>query len=484
MYRLTVAILAAFDALVAAAVGLVAILAPLTLIWVVQFGGDWAALWPSTAAIWQFGHLVPLAITLPDEYLAVTGISADAASFTLSLAPLAFTAFTAIFAARSGRRAARADAWGSGVLSGAVVFAAIAWAVWFTSGSAVAQVTPWHAIALPTLVFALPSLAAAVALEWKEGGGLIARIADRFEAIEGGWGTLPYATARGIGIVAMGLVGSGAVVTALAIVLHADQAVALYEASNLDAAGATVMTLAQLAYLPTLVVWGLSFVAGPGFALGAGTAVSPAATQLGVVPPFPVLGAVPQSTGSWMLLLALLPVAAGVLGGLRTRRHFAAHGDPGPWPLRAGAAALIALVAAGFAALLAALASGSLGPGVLAVVGPEPGPVALAVGLEVALGAGIVLLAPRSNADLEHPLASGEEFSRSEDAFGAGGPLLAGSPRFERGAGADADAFATLDLTAESVGLGEAEPAAAPPTDEGPDGEETLDLGPRGPRLD
>ncbi len=114
MHRLLVALLSAFDAAIAAAVGVAVVLAPLTVLWVVGFGGtaDWATLWPAGASVWQLGHLVPLFITLPGEYLAETGIDPDAASFVLSLAPLALAAFTAIFAARSGARASRADALG------------------------------------------------------------------------------------------------------------------------------------------------------------------------------------------------------------------------------------------------------------------------------------------------------------------------------------------------------------------------------------
>ena len=110
MHRLIVALLAAVDAAIAVAVGLAATLAPLTLLWVFGFGGeaDWGVLWPSAVSVWQLGNLVPLHIALPPDYLAATGISADAASFVLSLAPLAFAGFTAIFAARSGARASHA----------------------------------------------------------------------------------------------------------------------------------------------------------------------------------------------------------------------------------------------------------------------------------------------------------------------------------------------------------------------------------------
>jgi hypothetical protein len=69
-----------------------------------------------------------------------------------------------------------------------------------------------------------------------------------------------------------------------------------------------------------------------------------------------------------------------------------------PIGARAMIAVGIAVLSAVGAAVLAMLASGSIGPGRLAAVGPQPGAVALAVGLEVLLGAGILLLSPRRRA--------------------------------------------------------------------------------------
>ncbi|WP_212743119.1 DUF6350 family protein [Microbacterium sp. 2FI] len=405
MHRLIVVILAAVDAAIAVAVGIAATLAPLTLVWVFGLGGDadWGALWPASATIWQFGNLVPLAVTLPADYLAATGIDPAAASFTLSLAPLAFASFTGVFAARSGVRASQADAWGWGVATGAAVYAALATLIALTSGNDAATVTLWQAILVPVLVFALPALVAAIATEWREAGsGVIARVRDRVEAAPHGWGLAPALTVQGAATVVVGLIGLGALLTAVALFASGGEVVALYEAGNVDGLGATMLTLAQLAYLPTAVVWGMSFIAGPGFSIGTGTTVSPAGTQAGVVPGIPLLGAVPDSTTSWLLLLALLPVALGALAGwfARSRLVAPAAGAPDaeaedPIAARLAIAAGISVLAASGAALLAFVASGSIGPGSLAAVGPSPGPVALAVGLEVALGAGILLLSPR-----------------------------------------------------------------------------------------
>jgi hypothetical protein len=468
MNRIIVALLAAVDAILAVAVGLAATLAPLTLLWVFGFGGaaDWSAIWPAGVALWQLGNLVPLAVALPPEYLAATGIDGTAASFALSLAPLAFAAFTVIFAARSGVRASRAEAWVTGVASAAIVFAVLATGAALTAQNPVARPETWQAILVPVLLFTIPAVLAAVVTEWSEAGtGAVARLRDRIEDAPHGWGDVPAVVARGTAVVVAGLIGLGAAVVAVAVFARAGHVVALFQAGNVDGIGATVLTLAQLAYLPTLAVWGMSFAAGPGFAVGAGTAVSPAATQVGVIPGVPVLGAVPESTTPWLLLLALVPVALGAFAGWIARsrllrdtsrpgitrsagrmphhvpadrtpvptsattrfdatRTAALEGllssratveapmlSPDPAPLAAAgrgggsaedpiaprlvAAAAIAVFSAAAAALLALAAAGSIGPGRLATVGPDAGTVALAIGLEVFVGAAILLLSPR-----------------------------------------------------------------------------------------
>lgn len=405
MHRLIVLVLSAVDAAIAAAVGIAATLAPLTLLWVFGFGfaggADAGALWTAGAAIWQFGHLVPLQITLPGDFLAAAGVDQAAASFALTLAPLAFAAFTVIFAVRSGRRASQAEAWLTGVLTGTAVFAALTALIALSSANGIAAAPRWQAILLPVLVWAVPQLAGAVVTEWREAGvGVIARVRDRVEAARHGWGEVVGLIATGTAVVVTGLAGLGALLFAVALVLRGGEVIALLEAAQVDALGAGVVTLAQFAYLPTLVIWSVSFIAGPGFAVGAGTAVSPAGTQLGVVPGIPVLGVLPESTTPWLLLLALLPIGLGGLAGWICRSRLAARGpgDEDPFGARFVIVVAVAVLSGAAAGAAAALARGAIGPGRLSEVGPEPGPVALAIGVEVLIGAAILLLSPRRRA--------------------------------------------------------------------------------------
>ncbi|HET8926252.1 MAG TPA: DUF6350 family protein [Microbacterium sp.] len=417
MHRLLVALLSALDAAIAAAAALAAALAPLTVLWVFGIARpDWGALWEASAAIWQLGNLVPLPLTLPDAFIVQTGIPVDAASFTLSLAPLGFAAFTAIFAGRSGARAAGAGAWITGVLAGTVVFAALAALVALTARSAVVHPRLWQAVLLPALVYGMSGLVGALIAAWRRGG--LSPLRERVAAWRGEWPAVPGLIVRGTAVALSALIGLGALALAVALIGRAPQVIALYESAQVDALGATLVTLGQLVYLPTLVVWGLAWVAGPGFALGAGTAVSPAGTQVGVIPGIPVLGAMPESISPWLLLVLLLPVAAGALAGWVMRSRL--RGDA-VLP-RVVLTVSVAVLAAAGAALLAAVASGSLGPGRLAHIGPEPGPVALAVGLEVLVGAGILLLSPaRRPALAASPVEAPDEAEQAAEP-GASGP--------------------------------------------------------------
>lgn len=420
MNRLLVALLSAFDALVAVAVGVVAALAPLTVLWAAAFAGgaDWGSLWPAAVRLWQFGNLVPVEVVLPQEYTVATGIADDALTVSVSLTPLAVAALIAVFAARSGGRAAAAGAGFTGVAAGTATVAALAGVVAATATTPFAHVEAWRAVLFPALVFGVPALVGAVSRAWRDGDdGPVDAVFVRLD--RRGYASAVSAAGRGIAIAVVGFVAVGALLVGIAVLARGGEVVTLFQAANVDAVGATAFTIGQLAYLPTLVIWAGAFAAGPGFTLGAGATVAASGTQLGVVPGIPVLGAIPPSTPSFALLLALLFVAVGFIGGLAARRRL-------PEPVSRLAAEPVAprLVVLGamiviggiLAAGLAMLASGALGPDRLTEVGPPAGAVGLAFAVEIGVGAAIALLGPRT--------------SRPEPADGVaidGGAALAGA---------------------------------------------------------
>ncbi|HEX5534818.1 MAG TPA: DUF6350 family protein [Actinomycetales bacterium] len=189
---------------------------------------------------------------------------------------------------------------------------------------------------------------------------------------------------------------ASAVLTCVALLLGADRITGLQEALNPGPVGVAGLVIAQLAYLPTAVVWSGAWLAGPGFAVGTGTSVAPAATVLGPLPAFPLLGALPEpgTTPTWFAAVIAVPVLAGVVAGAHLHRSGRATPRVVQVPLALAIGASAGLVAA----VLVWFASGPAGPGRLVQVGPSPLLVGVAIAGEVAAGCLIaVLLLPRED---------------------------------------------------------------------------------------
>jgi hypothetical protein len=150
------------------------------------------------------------------------------------------------------------------------------------------------------------------------------------------------------------------------------------------------LAAASLAYLPTLVVWTLAVLVGPGVALGTQVTVTSAGVDAGPLPGFPLLGAVPAAVPEWFVAVGpVLLAAAGVVAGLLLSRHRGEHDSPLHSVLAAGATGVVTGVVAGVACWAA---SGPMGPGDWLWAGPPVAPVTGIVTLSVALPAAAVLL--------------------------------------------------------------------------------------------
>lgn len=185
------------------------------------------------------------------------------------------------------------------------------------------------------------------------------------------------------------LVAAGLLVVVVGLLMHLSKVTTLAGATGPGVVGGVGLVVLQLLLLPNLALWGTSWLAGPGFAFGVGTTVSPWGVTLGAVPALPVLGALPSSAPpSWVGVVALLvPVAIGVVAGrvVVTRLGSRSFGEAGL------DAAGIGVVTGALVGLLALLSGGPLGSERLAAVGPSAWQVGLAVFGEVALGAFLAL---------------------------------------------------------------------------------------------
>jgi len=187
------------------------------------------------------------------------------------------------------------------------------------------------------------------------------------------------------------LAAAGAALTAGSLAAHLHRVEAATVALSPGPGGAALLLLAELAYVPNAVVWAVAYLLGPGFAFGAGTAVSPTGSALGPLPVFPMLAALP-SAGRPALPSALLlavPYLAGAFGGLVTVR-IAPTPSIEAAPLRGFAAGAAAGLLAGLAA---AFSGGPLGGGRLAAVGPSGFGVGLVAVLEVGVSAALAAAA-------------------------------------------------------------------------------------------
>lgn len=189
-----------------------------------------------------------------------------------------------------------------------------------------------------------------------------------------------------VGAVAAVLLLVSAASLLLAVALLSDLGAAANVLSRLhaDVSGGLLYTALVAAVAPNAVLLTGSYLLGPGFAVGAGTLVSPGAVTLGPVPAFPLLAALPSpgAQPAWLGALVVAPVAASVLGVvLMLRRYPVLTYDSGA--LRGvGAGVLGGLLVT----TLVVAAGGAVGPGRMADVGA--GLLDTLVSATVAMGVG------------------------------------------------------------------------------------------------
>jgi hypothetical protein len=178
------------------------------------------------------------------------------------------------------------------------------------------------------------------------------------------------AGARGAAV----LVAGAAVVVAALLVTRIERAGQLWALLDPGAGGAPALALLCLLAVPTLVVWTVSVLLGPGFALGTQTSVDLTGAQLGPVPGLPVLAGLP-SPGRFddvVVVLALLPLLAGLVAGWRAARLDATVAGLQGRPLLTRAVLGLAAGAAGglLVGVLVGASGGAVGPGRLQDAGP------------------------------------------------------------------------------------------------------------------
>lgn len=409
MNRRLTAVMSAFEALLIVAIGVAVPLSVLTVMWALQFGFqiDWVVFWRAAVIIWMLGHGVDVTFQLDPQTALALGVVGVGDPFLVSIALTGFTLAMALAGVAVGRRLRHEPHRILGELV-ALTTVLVLSAMLLLTVSGVPGVLPsrWQAALFPCLIMGLGVAIGSI------GASNPARVRLRRMIAEGPqpWLAAGGAALRaGLGTVAT-VTAVAALLTACALLLGYGQVIALYESVQAGVLGGVALTVAQLAVLPTLVVWAAAWLVGPGFAVGAGSTVSPIAVSLGPLPAVPVLGALPAEPSPLGFITLLVPVLAAFAAGLAVRPRLAAAaaavgvegGALRLWSL--GAAALAAVIAAVAMGFLAFVAAGAAGPGRLAAVGPDPVAVGLWMLAETFVGASLGLLA--AGARVGRPRAS------------------------------------------------------------------------------
>ncbi|KAB7743623.1 hypothetical protein GA707_13540 [Nostocoides sp. F2B08] len=201
-------------------------------------------------------------------------------------------------------------------------------------------------------------------------------------ALRRGWRPALHATAV--------LLAAGTLAAVVAVGLSVGDVLALQSDLRPGLVGGVVLTFIQVMALPNLGLWILSFVAGPGFSVVDGAAVTWDGASTALVPMIPVLGAHPEPVAfpSATPLIALTVVATGAWLGWQSLAATARLAS-----LRAKALTVLSAVASTGAliALLDRIGGGSLGMGRLVDVGAPAAILGLTVAGWLLLGAALVL---------------------------------------------------------------------------------------------
>lgn len=384
------------ELIVTALFSALAVFAAMSAVWATKGFGDmeFSSVAAMSAHLWLLSHGVPL------DLAAAFGASAG----TMTLVPLGLSILPLLLCYRSGRRLARASYEGEfliPVLSGSVTYALISSAMYGWASP--------HPQPLQALNAALVPLGIVVAgLMW--GGYREARSLSRMVGVDTAeqisqmsqysrWaGSYAWAVVRAAVVAFVALVGLGAVLLGIGILAGWSQIVATYQELHAGAVGDTAVTLLQLGFLPNLVIYAIAWSTGAGFSFGAGTSVGLTSSDAGTLPMLPILGAVPESMGTFGLVGLLVPLGAGAIAGWWFLREGEDHLDE--WvalkvpfrPLSALISAVVLGMMTGimtsFGALwLGWISYGSLGIGRFTEVGAEP--LTFAAHTALTVGAGV-----------------------------------------------------------------------------------------------
>lgn len=404
---------AGIDALFTVAVGIGVLLGPITLIWLFENDPsiNWFVAYRTSADIWLAAQGTDVVVASSK----ILGVQVD--QFVIQFLPLGYSALLAWLAFRLGRRFSVTPqlwpAWTASILA----YGASALFLSSTAYDKAVYPVNWQGTFLPTMLFAFwmfigslfgtsaqqRLLDVPVAAErelfhvwwqekWRNAGWVIRAVASP-------------ALRAGTGFVLI-MIAASSVLLAMMVGFNWINIINFYEALQVSVLGGITVTVGQVAVLPNLIVYGASWLTGTGFAIGDGSHFSPIGSAAGPLPNLPLLAALPPGQLAVGAMFIMVPLLAAAYATFSVKKHAAEMRFEFANPLWAALSLgiSIGLVAAVEMGILGALASGSVGPGRLQLVGVSPFVLGVVVFFEVASIATIAAFYVAKPQRADHPL--------------------------------------------------------------------------------
>ena len=415
MNRRLTFLVAAFEALVVAGIGLGILLVPLTVVWLFENDPtiDWLVPFRASADIWMMAHGTRLVV--PAGFFG----SVEFPQFVVSMIPLGLSLLIAHLANRMGRRLTSAVELWPAWIAAALVYGGISLLLSLVAYNKFVYPVAWQGTFFPP-VFLLLFVVIGSLFGKRQAFGEAASLPEPAERVwvrdylERNFNNLHWAIRAvsapalraGTGVVVI-LLAVSSVFIAVMMAVNWIQVIRLYEGLQVSFLGGVMITAGQLAILPNLVVFGASWFTGAGFQIGAGSLISPVATAVGPLPALPITSALPIGELSFGMIAILVPLVGAFVATILIRRHadeirfeFASA-----WSAAITLGLSIAVVASVEFGILALLASGGVGPGRLQVIGVNPLLAAGVLFVEVAVVSILAAFFSARPDAPDHPLA-------------------------------------------------------------------------------
>ncbi len=415
MNRRLTFLIAAFEALVVAGIGIGILLAPLTVVWLFENDPtiEWLVPFRASADVWMMAHGTRLVVPA-----GMFG-SSEVPAFVISMIPLGLSALIAYLAIRLGKKLTTAlELWPAWV-AGTLVYGAVSLFLSTVAYNEFAYPVTWQGTFFPPAFFLFFVVLGSL-FGKRQAFGEAASLPESAERVWiRDWAQRKFnnlhwairavsapALRAGTGVVAI-LLGVSSIFIAGMLAINWIQVIRLYEGLQVSFLGGFMVTAGQIAVLPNLVVMGASWLTGVGFQFGAGSLISPVATVVGPLPALPVTSALPIGELSFGMIALMVPLVGAFVATIMIRRHadsirfeFASA-----WSAAITLGLSIALVASVEMGLLALLASGGIGPERLQVIGVNPLLVAGVLFVEVAAVSILAAFFSARPDKADHPLA-------------------------------------------------------------------------------